>query len=84
MRDNVILQFNHDCMLVKIKAVLAGSGGKVIGVYKPSKWYDATTISPQKRIAFEGREITDDVKYLHKLLPVKYFPCNNNPYCYTF
>jgi hypothetical protein len=36
-----------------------------------------------KRIAFDGDEITDDVKYLHKLLPENYFPLQN-PYRYTY
>jgi hypothetical protein len=36
-----------------------------------------------KRIAFEGQEITNDVKYLHKLIPSAFFP-TQNPFRYAY
>jgi hypothetical protein len=70
-----------------VLAILVGSGGEVIGVYKPSKWYEVIAVSGKKRIAFEGKEITNDVKYLGKKLP-DIFPEIDagfqNPVRYTF
>jgi hypothetical protein len=58
-------------------AVETGTGGKVIGVFKPNKWYKATAENDKKyrhflkrdgshenerRIAFQGVEANDDVK----------------------
>ncbi|GHU46270.1 hypothetical protein FACS1894190_18310 [Spirochaetia bacterium] len=37
----------------------------------------------KKRIAFEGKEITNDVNYLHKEIPKQYFP-GQNPFRYTY
>jgi hypothetical protein len=47
--------------------------------------YDVKTerCAERKRIAFTGEEIKDDVKYLHKLIPDKYFP-TQNPFRYTY
>jgi hypothetical protein len=60
-----------------VLAVLTGSGGKVIGVFKPNKWYKATAENDrkyehflneggsdenEKRIAFQGVEANNDVK----------------------
>jgi hypothetical protein len=82
-----------------VLAILVGSGGKVIGVYKPSKWYEATNgyvrwqtshkrpVSKRKRIAFEGKEITNDVKYLGKKLSNIFQGINprlRTPFCYTY
>ncbi|MDR1389234.1 MAG: hypothetical protein LBJ31_04595 [Treponema sp.] len=114
-KDNVISQFNENCLLIKIRqktidergstyeavrqywaadqkraeytdlvlAVLAGSGGKVIGVYKPLEWHNVTAeyvkyqekhnrpFSSRERIAFTGCEADDAAKkrYLDKYLP---------------
>jgi hypothetical protein len=60
-----------------VLAVETGSGGKVIGVYKPDRWYKATAVNDkrykhcldeggtdetEKRIAFQGGEADDDVR----------------------
>jgi hypothetical protein len=70
-----------------VLAVLTGSGGLVIDVFKPSVWYRSTGENDIKyehflneggpdeiRIAFQGVEANDDVKnyYLNKCIPYKY------------
>jgi hypothetical protein len=81
-----------------VLAVLAGSQGKVIGVYKPDTWYDVTgeyaayqhkhgrpVSSRSKRIAFSGGEAEAAVKaqYKGKCLP-GYLWRPQAPFRYTY
>jgi hypothetical protein len=70
-----------------VLAVLTGSGGKIIDVFKPNIWYRGTAENDRKykhflnegtpdeiRIAFQGVEADNDVKnyYLNKYIPYQY------------